>query len=120
MDLAGLFGFCCVFMMPFFIIELNCLGRSHLTIGPLSNQNRHLGGFLETHSQGGGWLSDQAKPYWTPHHETRCRLQLPFVSVTQAFDPVMGSFDLGELAGNKLLSCWRQAVLQSFLVFFYC
>ena len=35
--------------------------------------------------------------------ETRCRLQLAFASVTQAFDPVMGRFDLGELTGNKLL-----------------
>jgi hypothetical protein len=35
--------------------------------------------------------------------ETRCRLQLAFGGVTQAFDPIMGRFDLGELTGNKLL-----------------
>jgi hypothetical protein len=106
--------------MPFFIIELVVLARSHFTTGPFES-NWHLERFgPETHSQGGGWLSDQAKSYWTRHHETRCRLQLAFLSVTQAFDAVMGSFDLRELTGNKLLSCWRQAVLQSFLVFFYC
>src|SRR6266550_3734458 len=107
-------------MMPLFIIELIVWARSHFTTGPL-NQIGHLERFgPETHSQGGGWLSDQVKSYWTRHHETRCRLQLAFISVTQAFDPVMGRFNLGELTGNKLLSCWRQAVLQSFLVFFYC
>ena len=35
--------------------------------------------------------------------ETRCHLQLAFACVTQAFDPVMGCFDIGELTGNKLL-----------------
>ena len=35
--------------------------------------------------------------------ETRCRLQLAFGCVAQAFDPVMGCFDIGELTGNKLL-----------------
>ena len=38
--------------------------------------------------------------------ETRWRLQLAFGSITQAFDPVMGRFDLGELTGNKLLGRW--------------
>ena len=105
--------------MPFFIIELIVwAGRTSRLDRSIKPALERFG--PETHSQGGGWLSDQAKPYWTPHHETRCRLQLAFISVTQAFDPVMGSFDLGELTGNKLLSCWRQAVLQSFLVFFYC
>jgi hypothetical protein len=36
--------------------------------------------------------------------EKRRRLRLAFCSVTQAFDPVMGRFDLGELTGNELLS----------------
>jgi len=36
--------------------------------------------------------------------EIRCRLPLAFGSVAQAFDPVMGRLDLGELKGNKLPS----------------
>ena len=36
--------------------------------------------------------------------ETGCYLQLTFSSVTQAFDPVMDGFDLGDLTNNKLLS----------------
>jgi|SoiMethySBSTD1v2_1073268.scaffolds.fasta_scaffold968558_2 hypothetical protein len=36
--------------------------------------------------------------------ETGCYLQLAFGSVTQAFDPIMGRFNLRELTGNNLLS----------------
>jgi hypothetical protein len=38
--------------------------------------------------------------------ETGCYLQLAFASVTQAFDPIMGRLNLGELMGNKLLRGW--------------
>ena len=36
--------------------------------------------------------------------KTRCYLQLAFGSFTQAFDPIMGGLNLGELTGDKLLS----------------
>ena len=55
-----------------------------------------------------GWLPYQAKSYRRCDQvdlvEIRSRLPLAFGSVAQAFDPIMGRFNLGELTGNKLLS----------------
>ena len=59
----------------------------------------------ETHNRRVGWSSYQAKPYHPV--ETSSRLQLAFACVTQAFDPVMSCFDIGELTGNELLSGLR-------------
>jgi len=62
----------------------------------------------ETYNRGDGWLPYQARPYWSRHHVTWLKhavvCHLSFSSVTQAFDPIMGRLNLGELAGNKLLS----------------
>ena len=64
--------------------------------------------WTEADGQASGWLPYEAKPYWTLLScdlvETCCYLQLAFGSVTQALDPIMGRFDLGELTENKLLS----------------
>ena len=51
--------------MPFFIIELIVwAGRTSRLDRSIKPALERFG--PETHSQGGGWLSDQAKPYWTP------------------------------------------------------
>jgi len=103
--LLGWFGLCCASMMPFFIIELGVWVVRTSRTRPFRSWKAI---WTETHNRGGGWLPYRAKPYWTmPSRdlvETRCRLQLSFGSVTQAFDSIMGRFNLGELTGNKLLS----------------
>ena len=92
--------------MPFLIIELVfgsvALRDSTFLIKSASKAIR-----TETHHRGGRMVVLSGKTVLdTPSRdlvETRCRLQLAFGCVTQAFDPVMGRFDLGELTGNKLL-----------------
>jgi hypothetical protein len=76
-------------------LVITCFGRLHLATG-------------ETQTQGAGWLFYQAKPYQGRHDVIQLRqavtCKLAFGSVTQAFYPVMGRFNLGELTGNKFLS----------------
>ena len=98
--MLGSFGFCCVSMMPFFIVEL--MFRSFaLRDSTFLLKSAWKAIWTETYNRRVGWSSYQAKPYHPV--ETSTRLQLTFACVTQAFDSVMGCFDIGELTGNKLL-----------------
>ena len=98
--MLGSFGFCCVSMMPFFIVEL--MFRSFaLRDSTFLIKSAWKAIWTETHNRTGGWSSYQAKPYHPV--ETSTRLQLAFGSVTQAFDTIMGRFDLCKLTGNKFL-----------------
>ena len=86
--------------MPFFIVEF--MFRSFaLRDSTFLLKSARKAIWTETHNRSGGWSSYQAKPY--DPVETCYRSELAFSCVTQAFDPVMGCFDIGELTGNELL-----------------
>jgi hypothetical protein len=52
----------------FLYSSIRCLGRSHFASRPFSIKSPWKAIRTETHNRGGGWLSYQAKPYWTHHH----------------------------------------------------
>jgi hypothetical protein len=54
-------------MMPFFIIELG-VGSFAFRDRTLVIKSAWKTIWTESHSQAGGWLSRQAKPYWTDDH----------------------------------------------------